>query len=459
MADTPGSVGNGAALAYDGSSYIYALRGRNSASFWRYNISTDNWSVMANTPRCVEWGGALAYDGGNYIYALRGRWTDDFWRYDISADSWAWRDDTPDSVAYGGALAMGGVSYYNSGNLTSSTHDTGYATDFGTISWNAATPAGTAIKFQIATNNDNSTWNFKGPGGDSGTYYTSSGAGIWTGHDNDRYIKYKAFLSTTDTSATPTFHDISITYSPQTAAPTVTTNAASLVEETTATINGTLTSDGGEACQYSFEWGTAPGTYTDNISWTGSLNSGEFFSTALSGLNKGDVYYYRARARNSAGIGNGSEMSFLTKPDPPTSFTATTVSSSQINLSWTKGDGAVNTMVRGKQGSYPTSVTDGYPVYFDTGTNASDTGLLPSTTYYYSAWSEVTGSQQWSDDPPAQANATTSAVAPTVIGGPVYPVSKMQVLAPWLGLFLALALAVGRLVFGLRKKGAVSPMM
>jgi MSHA biogenesis protein MshQ len=234
--------------------------------------------------------------------------------------------------------------------------------------------------------------------------------------------------------------------------PTVTTNAASLIEETTATINGTLTSDGGEACQYSFEWGTAPGTYTDNISWTGSLNSGEFFSIALSGLNKGDVYYYRARARNSAGIGNGSEMSFLTKPDPPTSFTATTVSSSQINLSWTKGDGAVNTMVRGKQGSYPTSVTDGYPVYFDTGTNASDTGLLPSTTYYYSAWSEVTGSQQWSDDPPAQANATTTSGAPTVIGGLVLPVNKATVLAPWLFLVLILSLITARVILHFRKR-------
>ena len=237
--------------------------------------------------------------------------------------------------------------------------------------------------------------------------------------------------------------------------PTVTTNAASLVEETTATINGTLTSDGGAACQYSFEWGTTSGVYTDNISWTGSINSGEFFSTALSGLNKGDVYYFRARAKNSAGIGNGSELSFLTKPDEPTSFSATTASSSQINLSWTKGDGANRTMVRGKEGSYPTSITDGYQVYFDTGTNASDTGLLPSTTYFYRAWSEVTGSTQYSDAY-AQANATTTSGAPTVIGGLVLPVNKATVLAPWLFLGLILSLVIARIILHFRKRRSSS---
>jgi len=44
-----------------------------------------------------------------------------------------------------------------------------------------------------------------------------------------------------------------------------------------------------------------------------------------------------------------------------------------------------------------------------TGTSVSDTGLSPSTTYYYRAWSEVTvtGSQQWSDGY-AQASAVTN---------------------------------------------------
>lgn len=50
--------------------------------------------------------------------------------------------------------------------------------DFGTFninykkfSWSGNLPAGTSIKFQLASNNDNSTWNFVGPDGTSNTYF------------------------------------------------------------------------------------------------------------------------------------------------------------------------------------------------------------------------------------------------------------------------------------------------
>ncbi|MFC1970586.1 hypothetical protein ACFLV0_01420 [Chloroflexota bacterium] len=236
------------------------------------------------------------------------------------------------------------------------------------------------------------------------------------------------------------------------AAPTVTTDNATSVEETGATLNGTLTNDGNEACEYRFQWGTTQGgPYSDNTSWTGSITTGQSFNATISGLCKGQVYYFIAEAKNSAGTGSGSELSFLTKPDPPTSFTATTASSSQINLSWTKGNGANRTMVRGKQGSYPTSISGGDEVYFGTDNTTPDTGLLPSTTYFYSAWSEVSGSQQWSDNP-AQSNATTTSGAPTVIGGLVLPVNKATVLAPWLFLGLILSLVIARIALHMRRK-------
>ncbi len=241
-----------------------------------------------------------------------------------------------------------------------------------------------------------------------------------------------------------------ITLGPEIGTPSVTTNTASSVEETSALLRGTLDDDGGEASEYRFQYGTSSGIYTYSTAWTGSINSGASFNATISSLNKGDVYYFIAEARNNAGTGSGSEQNFLTKPLEPTSFSATTASSSQINLSWTKGTGADKTMVRGKEGSYPTSRTDGYQVYFDTGTSASDTSLNPSTTYYYRAWSEVTGSQQWSDNY-ASANAATTSGAPTVIGGLVLPINKATVLAPWLILSLILSLVITRIILNFRK--------
>ncbi len=352
---------------------------------------------------------------------------------------------------------MRGTSYQSSGTLTSSSYDTGAAADFGTISWNAAVPAGTELRFQIATNNDNATWNFKGPSGGSGTFYTSSGASIWSGHDGDRYIKYKAFFNTYDTIKTPTLHDISITYTQQTVLPTVTTGSAALVEETTATLNGNVINDGGKACQYRFEYGTSSGNYTSSTPWTGSKTTGESFSAGIISLDEGTKYYFRAQAQNSQGIASGSEMSFLTKPEDPTDFTAVASSSSQIDLSWTKGNGADRTMVRRKQGSYPTSITDGEQVYFGTGTGTSDTGLSTETTYFYSAWPEVTsGSQQQWSDGYATASATTregKEPPPKAVGGTIYPVDKAQVLMPWIVLCLMLSLAAGGVAVGLRKAG------
>jgi len=206
-------------------------------------------------------------------------------------------------------------------------------------------------------------------------------------------------------------------------APTVTSNPAASVEETTATLNGTVTDDGGEACPYRFGYGTTQGgpyTYTD---WSvETKTTGQSFSEAISSLNKGTKYYFRAQAKNSGGTASGSELTFLTKPNAPTSFTASTAGTTQINLSWTKGDGAQKTKIQRKEGSYPANRNDGTQVYFGTGTSTPDIGLVPSTTYYYRAWSEVSGSQQWSDNY-AQAWATTTSAQPNIPDITVSPTS------------------------------------
>jgi hypothetical protein len=453
LAGTPSAVGDGGSLAADGSNYIYALKGSNTVTFWRYNISSNMWTAMADTPvtPCVYGGGSLVYDKNAHLYALRGNNEDDFWKYDVPGNAWSIKADTLAAVAFGGALAFRVAPYFASGNLTSSTYDTGGSSDFGNISWTATAPAGTALKFQIATNNDNATWLFKGPDGTTGTYYTSSGTAVWSGHDGDRYIKYKAFFSTANTGVTPVLQDVSITYSKQIVLPSAATADATLVEETTATFHGAVTDDGGEACQFRFEYGTATGNYTFNTGWTGNKTTGQSFSVDVTGLGKGMKYYFRAQVKNSAGIGSGGELNFLTKPDPPIDMTliATVVSDTQIDLSWTKGEGAQKTMIRRKTGDFPVDRNDGILIYFDTGTSVSDTGLTPETLYYYRAWSYVSGSEQWSDGYRDITAKTKPAPPgePIAIGGRVFPVNKAQVLAPWLGICGACFLITGGVVF------------
>jgi hypothetical protein len=102
------------------------------------------------------------------------------------------------SVPTGLRLRKVSGNYIISGVLESSTFDTAGTTDFTTVSWEPLSqdPA-TAVRYQIASNNDNLTWNFKGPDGTVDTYYTVPGSAL-VGHDNNRYVRYKIFLSTTD---------------------------------------------------------------------------------------------------------------------------------------------------------------------------------------------------------------------------------------------------------------------
>ncbi len=103
--------------------------------------------------------------------------------------------------------------YYGNGYLISCSYDTGSSTNYSTISWNATLPAGTAIKFRISSSSDGLTWTeFLGSDGANSTYYTISGTNIWGGHDGDRYIKYKAYLETSNKSVTPVLQDVTIIY-------------------------------------------------------------------------------------------------------------------------------------------------------------------------------------------------------------------------------------------------------
>ncbi len=127
-------------------------------------------------------------------------------------------------------------------------------------------------------------------------------------------------------------------------APTVTTQAASAVEATTATGNGTVTATGGENPTRYIDWGTSPGSYPNAVSaGVGGVGA---YTCSLTGLPAGTTIYCRARAVNSAGTGTGAEVNFLTKPAAPTNVAATDGSySDKVVVTWTKSTGATGYQV------------------------------------------------------------------------------------------------------------------
>jgi hypothetical protein len=78
----------------------------------------------------------------------------------------------------------------------------------------------------------------------------------------------------------------------------------------------------------------------------------------------------------------------------PGGFTITYISDYEVGLSWAKGAGAVNTMVRAAYGRMPESREDGYLVYYGDREYCSDTAVSldeTATPVYYRAWSQNIG--------------------------------------------------------------------
>lgn len=102
------------------------------------------------------------------------------------------------------------------GTLESSILDTEAASNFGKIIWEADNPANTSLKFQVRTADDeaslsSATW--YGPTSESDYYETiPSGEKLNIIHKGDRFTQYKAYLSTSDTSFSPSLQEISISY-------------------------------------------------------------------------------------------------------------------------------------------------------------------------------------------------------------------------------------------------------
>lgn len=108
--------------------------------------------------------------------------------------------------------AGAGSNFATEGTYESSTFDAGANVGFNRLTWSEQIPASSNIQFQIATNNDASTWNFVGPNGLGSSFYDSPGA-IPLNSVSAQYFRFKATLSG-DGSNTPILEDITVNYSP-----------------------------------------------------------------------------------------------------------------------------------------------------------------------------------------------------------------------------------------------------
>ena len=173
-----------------------------------------------------------------------------------------------------------------------------------------------------------------------------------------------------------------------------TTTAISSIGGLTATGGGNISSDGGFAVAFrGICWSTAPNPTISLSSITRDGSGMGSFTSSITGLTPGTIYYVRAYAINAAGIAYGNQITFTTLP--PVIPTLTTVLSRVGGFTAISGgnitfDGYTPVTARGVCWSTSINPTTAGSKTIDgtgTGTFASNiTGLNVNTTYYVRAY-------------------------------------------------------------------------
>ncbi|HEX8187201.1 MAG TPA: MBG domain-containing protein, partial [Pyrinomonadaceae bacterium] len=189
------------------------------------------------------------------------------------------------------------TAVFPSGYLVSAAKDAnqpdGSTAGWGTLSWTAVTPAGTGVKFQVAASNTaGAGFNFVGPDGTAATYFTTSGAPL-SQFNGFRYLKYKAYLSTTNTTATPVLNDVTVCSS-NNPLPATSLNIAPATGTYggTTTLTATLTAGGAPLAGKTVAFKLNGANFAGNAATTGADGVAKIENVSLSGLNAGTYANY-----------------------------------------------------------------------------------------------------------------------------------------------------------------------
>jgi len=211
------------------------------------------------------------------------------------------------------------------------------------------------------------------------------------------------------------------TFTTSTIPPSVTTNDATNLATTSATLNGDLTALGtAGSVTVSFEWGADAGGPYHNFTGNQTRASTGAFSAGLTGLTPGTTYYYIAKADGDGPPVYGLEKFFTTPIIPPSVATgdASNIAAdgARLNGDLSSKGTAENVTVSFQWGTtsehydYETAPEVKNTIgtfYFDLG------GLASGTTFYYRAKAEGHGEPQFG----VEKIFTTGTTSPSVTTG------------------------------------------
>ncbi|MBL0358949.1 MAG: hypothetical protein IPP72_19700 [Chitinophagaceae bacterium] len=249
--------------------------------------------------------------------------------------------------------------------------------------------------------------------------HSSDGAGtgsftsLITGLDSNNTYYVRAYA--TNSAGTAYGNEISFKYSSTVALPTVTTNTITAITSASAASGGNITADGGATVtSRGICWNTTPNPVVAGSHTTDGSGTGIFTST-LTALTSGTLYYVRAYATNSAGTAYGNEVN----------FTTTSTSLHDVYVAGFESNGTT-TIAKIWKNAVATALTDGSKdgiasSIFVSGTDVYATGIETGSTRIAEIWK--------------------NGVATTLVSGPLYIAQSRSILYPaqmcmWPGLLI-----------------------
>jgi hypothetical protein len=223
----------------------------------------------------------------------------------LSADSGGtWSADSTRDYNFKAYMQTG---FAASGDFVSGAKDANptppQVTRWASLAWTATVPANTTLKFQIAASNDpTGPFNFIGPNGTAATFFTTSPSTI-NNLVAGRYLKYKAYFTTTDGNVTPTVNDVTTCFSSGPTAADASINGR-ITDQNGAAVAGALVNLSGTQNRRVIT--DANGNYRFD-----SVETGGFYTVAPSLVN----YHFSPEVHSFSQLGNSTNSVFTATRD------------------------------------------------------------------------------------------------------------------------------------------------